>query len=403
MITTDLVICRNKDANTAWTAASDGTLEDRSYLCQNWRADVSVIVGSSGKIREWVKYSAYGTPIGLPVGDTDSDGDCDGTDRSQVQTWINGSVYDVRGDVDFDGVVNSTDKSSLVASTLGRGVLSGTGVVNRKGYAGYEALSGLAGGKWLARNRLVDSQLGVWLRRDPVGYVDGVSLYAYCQYMPIVCDDPYGDTIVVLDNPPGSQKYIKCIVSCMRIKSKRFRSLYDKLHYDKSILVEIDGSYPGHTNVRGETVEAPEGDPQSDGTRKRWRNTHAGSSKVALDIQDDMQDGYNIAHELGHSEESQNAQGRDSGGVNAKPVSDEVYPTDPLAKPTGHAQDTENAVVEETDSFNKKLAKWTRASAIASCEEMCSQYRPPYWPDTVPPGPGGGTLSNFRIIKPFHQ
>src|SRR6185295_11741981 len=34
----DLVICRNKDANTAWTSASDGVLEERLYYCQNWRA-----------------------------------------------------------------------------------------------------------------------------------------------------------------------------------------------------------------------------------------------------------------------------------------------------------------------------------------------------------------------------
>ena len=40
----DLVICRDRDANTAWTSASDGVLEERMYLCQNWRADVSAIV-----------------------------------------------------------------------------------------------------------------------------------------------------------------------------------------------------------------------------------------------------------------------------------------------------------------------------------------------------------------------
>ena len=54
----DAVICRNRDANTAWTSATDGVLEERVYLCQNWRADVSAIVGSDGSMKEWVKYSA---------------------------------------------------------------------------------------------------------------------------------------------------------------------------------------------------------------------------------------------------------------------------------------------------------------------------------------------------------
>ena len=36
----DDVICRNKDANTAWATACDGTLEERIYQCQNWRGDV---------------------------------------------------------------------------------------------------------------------------------------------------------------------------------------------------------------------------------------------------------------------------------------------------------------------------------------------------------------------------
>ena len=36
----DLVALRDRDANTAWTSASDGTLEERLYYCQNWRADV---------------------------------------------------------------------------------------------------------------------------------------------------------------------------------------------------------------------------------------------------------------------------------------------------------------------------------------------------------------------------
>jgi YD repeat-containing protein len=168
----DLVICRNRDADTAWTAASDGTLEERNYLLQNWRADVSAVVSGNGLLKEWVKYSSYGIPIGLPGGDTDSDGDCDATDITQVQTWITASAYDVRGDVDLDGDVDASDKSELQTNyqgiTLGRGVLSSNGVASRKGYAGYEGLTNLAGSQWLARNRVLMAELGRWGRRDPL-------------------------------------------------------------------------------------------------------------------------------------------------------------------------------------------------------------------------------------------
>ena len=62
------MILRDKDANTAWSAASDGVLEERIYSCHNWRGDLSVVITDAGKMVEWVKYSAYGIPFGLPKG-----------------------------------------------------------------------------------------------------------------------------------------------------------------------------------------------------------------------------------------------------------------------------------------------------------------------------------------------
>ena len=73
----DLVVLRDRDINSGWTSAADGTLEERIYYCQNWRADVSALVTDAGQMLEWVKYSAYGVPFGLPGGDADSDGDCE--------------------------------------------------------------------------------------------------------------------------------------------------------------------------------------------------------------------------------------------------------------------------------------------------------------------------------------
>jgi hypothetical protein len=50
----DLIVCRNRDANTTWASASDGTLEERIYYCQNWHADVSALVSSAGAIENGI-------------------------------------------------------------------------------------------------------------------------------------------------------------------------------------------------------------------------------------------------------------------------------------------------------------------------------------------------------------
>ncbi len=104
----DSVILR--DADFPLTSASDGTLERRSYYCQNWRADVSVILGSTGGVLEWVKYDPYGTPYNLSCVDTNSDGDSDAADGTYMVGLHNGTYsYDVRGDLDLDGTVEYND------------------------------------------------------------------------------------------------------------------------------------------------------------------------------------------------------------------------------------------------------------------------------------------------------
>jgi RHS repeat-associated protein len=190
----DTVVLRDRDANSGWTAASDGTLEERVYHVQNWKADVVALVKVGDQMQEWVKYSAYGVPFGIPGGDTDSDGDCDATDVTQVQTWIDGATYDIRGDIDLDGDVDATDKSTIQSSflgtTLGRGSLSASGVRNRKGYAGYE-FDVAIGQKYHVRHRVLDSALGRWVRRDPL-HLNNPFLYEYAYDAPIPRVDPDG-------------------------------------------------------------------------------------------------------------------------------------------------------------------------------------------------------------------
>jgi RHS repeat-associated protein len=195
----DSVLLRDRDMTNGWTGSADGTLEERTYYLQNWRADVVALVEPDGEegggavMIEWIKYSAYGVPFALPAGDTDSDGDCDSTDDAQVTTWKNAPAYDVRGDLNLDGVIDADDEALVVSAhqALGRGVLTSSAVGNRKGYAGYEGDTKLSA-KWHVRHRVLDSVLGRWLRRDPLGYVESHSLVGYVASRPVAVVDASG-------------------------------------------------------------------------------------------------------------------------------------------------------------------------------------------------------------------
>lgn len=202
----DLVVMRDRDANTAWTSASDGVLEERIYYGQNWHADVSALVkmtgASSVAMAEWAKYSAYGVPFGMPWGDADSDGDCDSADDSIVNGWVSGS-YDVRGDTDLDGDVDAGDYSAVQGGhqALGRGVLTASGVGNRKAYAGYK-FDAKIGARYHGRIRAYSAPIGRWTRRDPLEYIDGANSYEYVAGNALAFVDPSALQGVATQLPP---------------------------------------------------------------------------------------------------------------------------------------------------------------------------------------------------------
>jgi RHS repeat-associated protein len=206
------VVCRDRDANTAWTSASDGVLEERYFYCPNWRGDVSALVSSGRQLHESGKYSPYGVPNSRPGADTDSDGDCDATDATQIQSWIDAPAYDVRGDVDLDGNVDSADKAlaqtaPLVGSSLGWRNLSSPNMGNSRAFAGY---SSNAAASTAVRHRSYEAALGRWHQRDPIAsqlsrqrlsrlsrhnappYHDGLNLLQYCRSTPVSATDPSG-------------------------------------------------------------------------------------------------------------------------------------------------------------------------------------------------------------------
>jgi RHS repeat-associated protein len=188
----DSVILRDSEDYDDWTSEADGTLEDRAYYCQNWRADVSALVDDAGAMLEWAKYGAYGTPFCLSAGDANSDGSVNSSDYLQILSWISGS-YDVRGDLDLDGDVDMTDftAASANAGTYGRGTLSRGDVANRIGYAGYQ-WDGAIDVLYHVRHRVLHTELGRWTRRDPLGYVDGQNLYGYVGDRAVMAVDAMG-------------------------------------------------------------------------------------------------------------------------------------------------------------------------------------------------------------------
>ncbi len=179
----DSVILRDRDNTSGWNSSSDGTLEERRYLLQNWRADVVAIIKDNRAMVERVKYSPYGVPFNIPMGDTDADGDTDTTDTGQISAWIAFGTWSALGDTDLDGDVDATDFNNANGAkiTTGRGVLSYSGFKNRIGYAGYQYAPELeaSGAKWHVRNRFFNSDTGRWNTRDPIEYQGGNGLYEY--------------------------------------------------------------------------------------------------------------------------------------------------------------------------------------------------------------------------------
>ncbi len=219
----DAVVLRQKNDNSGWTNAADGTLEQRYYYCQNWRADVVAIVTSAGKMMEWVKYSAYGVPYGLPAGDTDSNAVTNQTDVDNIDA---GPAYDVRYDANLDGSITAADSSrvstNFLGVSLGWDALTNSAVGNRRGYAGYEFDEAVS--KYHVRNRVLDSHLGRWTRRDPLGYVDGMNVYEYVGSSAINATDSKGTECDLFgtqypDDWDGNKTAtdLKCDVVCKKL------------------------------------------------------------------------------------------------------------------------------------------------------------------------------------------
>jgi RHS repeat-associated protein len=147
----DALAMRRYDANQNGNITDTG--EGAFYYLQDANYNVTAVVNASGAVLERYVYTPYGTP----------------------------TILDGANGTDLDGTVTewSVD-SSQTTSDIGNTVL----------YTGreYDWETGLQ----LNRNRAYASNLGRWLTRDPIGYVDGRNLYQYTSSNPMRSFDPLG-------------------------------------------------------------------------------------------------------------------------------------------------------------------------------------------------------------------
>ena len=72
-------------------------------------------------------------------------------------------------------------------------------------------------GLYHVRHRAYHPNLGRWLQRDPLGYVDSMSLYEYCASRPLSCADPFGELVI----------YAEGAVHCKKAKKKGAEGLLE--------------------------------------------------------------------------------------------------------------------------------------------------------------------------------
>jgi RHS repeat-associated protein len=187
----------------------DGSFSDAGTL-RWWHltdAQFSTIANldDAATLQERVMYDSYGRALHRDDKDVDGDRDFDSTDRGIVNTLssvgpggtlITSVNYNADADMDRDGDVDSTDLTLIgtsYVSALAAGRLSNSTVKNTIGWDGYVFNSEVSGaGLYHVRFRWYSPELGRWMERDPVGYVDGMHLYCYARVNPLLFVDPSG-------------------------------------------------------------------------------------------------------------------------------------------------------------------------------------------------------------------
>jgi RHS repeat-associated protein len=158
-----------------------------------------------------IRYSPYGEHEARLVGDADFDGTISRGEALKLPATPPGgysasdSGYSAEWDLDGDGYIGPD--TGVVQNSLNVSVSElGERLGNSAGYAGY--LYDRDAGMYHVRHRWYTPDTGRWASRDPAGYVDGTSLYAYGLSSPSKFVDPSGRTSVHPDPLDGEPVFV---------------------------------------------------------------------------------------------------------------------------------------------------------------------------------------------------
>ncbi|MBC7834513.1 MAG: hypothetical protein H7Y88_05355, partial [Phycisphaerales bacterium] len=172
---------------------ANGSYESTYYYITDAQFSVVAILNSTGVLQERVRYDAYGKARHSWPSDVDGDGDSDTTDSTTITGaygTIGATAYNADCDINRSGTVDATDLGLWIAKTaLPAGEISHL-PDNSVGYDGY--LFNKEFQVYTVRFRHYEPVLGRWLKRDPAGYVDGMSAYQFVGGRPTTSLDPMG-------------------------------------------------------------------------------------------------------------------------------------------------------------------------------------------------------------------
>ncbi len=170
----------------------------RGYHLTDHQFSTVALIDSTANLLERLTYDAYGMARHHWAADLTGNGAVNDDDRAAMNAALNESIddqdYNVDADITRTGRVTMTDAAhtgtSQYKAALPKGDLSAPGIDNVVGYCGYVfnpevPTTGGGGGLYTVRFRHYDAELGRWLERDPLGYVDGMNLYGYIANAPV--------------------------------------------------------------------------------------------------------------------------------------------------------------------------------------------------------------------------
>jgi len=225
----DDVVLRDRDynanagfsSNSSWFLAADSTMEERMYLCQNWRADVVAVASADTTYGLYVplriKYDSYGAPRFHSIADYLADSSVDINDDDEFGADFSDELS-MRADMNFDGVLDSNDEDAFLLTLYELWWLD---LSIRKLYAGYEGDSfttydygGPNLGRYHVRHRVLLAETGRWSRRDPLGCSQGPNLVGYCASVPMRYVDASGLAWTTPAECNKATSWLDCTLCC---------------------------------------------------------------------------------------------------------------------------------------------------------------------------------------------